>query len=333
MSVSTNLTSFKPAWWLPGPHLPTLWAALASPRPPTAATLERIELDDGDFIDLHWVGTDNGPLVVVLHGLEGSANSTYAARILHRISANDWGGALLHFRGCSGEPNRADRSYHSGETDDLRFLLSLLKLRYPTRPIFAVGYSLGGNVLLKYLGESGRNSDIAVAAAISVPFDLAAGANRLNTGLSRLYQRHLVLSLQGKIRRKFANRAAPIAIEKLDEWSDFWSFDHQVTAPLHNFASAHDYYSKSSCRQFLPSIAAQTLIIHSRDDPFLSIDAIPNAVELSATTRMIVTKTGGHVGFVAGSNPFKPRFWSDDQIVAWFEYHTEKIRDLEQSSH
>jgi predicted alpha/beta-fold hydrolase len=293
--------------------------------------VERLDLDDGDFIDLHWVGTDNGPLIVVLHGLEGSANSTYAARILHRISASGWGGVLMHFRGCSGEPNDADRSYHSGETADLRFLLSLLKSRYPSRPIFAVGYSLGGNVLLKYLGEFGRKSGITVASAISVPFDLAAGAKRLNSGFSRFYQRHLVSSLKRKIREKFANRPAPIALEKLDDWTNFWSFDHHVTAPLNGFASADDYYSKSSCRQFLAEITAHTLIIHSRDDPFLSIDAIPNAVELSETTHMVVTKTGGHVGFVAGLNPLKPTFWIDDQIVAWFKYHVDKIGCLEQS--
>jgi predicted alpha/beta-fold hydrolase len=333
VSASANLTPYEPAWWLPGPHLPTLWAALASPRPTSLVTTERIILDDGDFLDLHWVGTDNGPLVVVLHGLEGSAKSTYAARILHRISESGWGGVLLHFRGCSGEPNNADRSYHSGETEDLRFVLSLLKVRYPARPIFAVGYSLGGNVLLKYLGESGRDSNIVVASAISVPFELAAGANRLKKGLSRFYQRHLISSLHKKVRRKFADRPAPIALDKLDEWADFWSFDHHVTAPLHGFRSAQEYYSKSSCRQFLSAIAAQTLIIHSRDDPFLSIDAIPNPVELSGTTHMIVTKTGGHVGFVVGENPFSARFWIDDQIVAWFAYHAQEIGCLQNSSH
>jgi predicted alpha/beta-fold hydrolase len=310
---------FRPSWWLPGPHLPTLWAALASPKPPLASRRERLPLEDGDFLDLDWVGGASGPLIIVLHGLEGSINSSYARRILHRVDQQGWGGVLIHFRGCSGEPNRADRSYHSGETGDFRFVLSVLRSRYRGRKLMAVGYSLGGNVLLKFLGESSEQELPYAAAAVSVPFDLAAGANRLNRGFSKLYQQHLVRSLHKKIRRKFANRKHPFSFANLEQWSDFWSFDDHVTAPLHGFTDAKEYYAKSSCRQFLATIRTRTLIIHSRDDPFLTRDAIPRRNELSSTTTLQLTNSGGHVGFISGRLPFKPIYWLDDEIMHWFK--------------
>lgn len=312
---------FEPAWWLPGPHLPTLWSALARRRSPVSVRQERLELADGDFIDLCWVGSSKGPIVVVLHGLEGSCRSKYAAAILEQIGRRDWGGVLMQFRGCSGEPNRRDRSYHSGDTGDLEFLLTTLTKRYPNRQIMAIGYSLGGNVLLKYLGQSTSDPKLVAAAAISVPFDLAAAANRLNRGLSKLYQHHLVRSLQEKVRAKFAERPAPVPLDGLEKWNDFWSFDNNVTAPLHGFANADEYYTRSSCRQYLRTITIPTLVIHAADDPFLSVNAIPESDELSATTELIVTTRGGHVGFVGGRNPFNPRYWIDDRLMAWFEHH------------
>jgi len=319
--LSHGSDDFAPAWWLPGPHLPTLWAALARRRPSFIFRRERLALEDGDFIDLCWVGSKHGPIVIVLHGLEGSLKSKYAAAILDRIERRGWGGVLMHFRGCSDEPNRRDRSYHSGDTGDLEFLISVLAKRYPDRPIMAVGYSLGGNVLLKFLGESGRNAKLVAAGAISVPFDLAAGANRLNRGWSKIYQHRLVRSLQQKVRIKFADRVPPIPLGGLDKWTDFWSFDDNVTAPLHGFRDVDDYYTQSSCRQYLATITTPTLVIHARDDPFLSAEAIPRPDELSGATTMVLTERGGHVGFIAGRIPFRARYWIDDRLMAWFETH------------
>jgi len=310
---------FVPAWWLPGPHLPTLWTALIRRRSLPAVRHERLELTDGDFLDLCWAGTSNGPLVAVLHGLEGSSRSKYAIALLERIERRGWGGVIMQFRGCSGEPNRRDRSYHSGDTRDFEFLLATLEKRYPNRQIMAVGYSLGGNVLLKHLGQSSNSTRLSAAAAVSVPFDLGAAANRLDKGLSKLYQHHLVGSLQAKIRTKFRELRPPIPFGELGKWNDFWSFDNNVTAPLHGFKNVHEYYARSSCRQYLRAITIPTLVIHSRDDPFLSTDAIPSADELSNTTELILTQHGGHVGFVSGHNPFKPRYWIDDHLMAWFE--------------
>ena len=316
-----NAPPFEPAWWLPGPHLPTLWAALARRRPSVTLVRERLELADGDFLDLRWCGSESGPLVLLLHGLEGSSRSKYATALAGLIDRVGWGGVVMQFRGCSGEPNRLDRSYHSGDTGDLKAVLAHLRQRFPRRQIFAAGYSLGGNVLLKQLGEIGSDSDIAAAAAVSVPFDLAAGAERLNEGLSRLYQYHLIRSLKRKVREKFAHRSAPIDLSDLDRCNDFWSFDDRITAPLHGFRNAEDYYRQSSCRQFLGSIQTPTLVLHAADDPFLTRSAIPGKDELSATTTLQLTHCGGHVGFVAGRNPLKPEYWIDARLMAWFATH------------
>lgn len=312
-----TLPAFHPAWWLPGPHLPTLWAALVRRRPRPDLRRERLELDDGDFVELCWTGSEHGPLVVILHGLEGSCRSRYAAALLERLEAHGWGGVLMQFRGCSGEVNRLARSYHSGDTEDLRFLLGNLRRRFPERVMMAVGYSLGGNVLLKYLGETGAASGLRAAAAVSVPYDLAAAAWRLDRGLSKFYQWHLVRSLRRKVREKFARRSAPIALDRLAEWKTFWSFDENVTAPLHGFRDADDYYTRSSCRHYLKSIVSPTLLLHARNDPFLYPDVIPQAHELPESITLYTAAAGGHVGFVAGRNPFNPRYWIDDCLMTW----------------
>lgn len=326
MAESGDPPRFRPAWWLPGPHLPTLWAALARRRPEVNLVPERFELADGDFLELRWCGSSSGPLLVLLHGLEGSYRSRYAAALASSAELAGWGAVVMQFRGCSGEPNRLDRSYHSGDTADLRAVLAHLRGRFPRRQIFAAGYSLGGNVLLKHLGETGGSSDIAAAAAVSVPYELAAGATRLNRGLSRLYQYHLIRSMKRKLREKFAHRSAPIDLRDLDRCKDFWSFDDKVTAPLHGFRNAGEYYRKSSCRQFLPAIRTPTLLLHAADDPFLSRSAVPDKEELSATTILELSRRGGHVGFVAGRSPLKPDYWIDARLMAWFAAHVKDER-------
>ena len=289
--------SYAPVWWLPDGHAQTLWAALCRRAPPVHPYRERVELPDGDFIDLAHVGPEAGPLVLVLHGLEGDLQSRYARAVLTAVAARGWHGVLMHFRGCGGEPNRLARSYHSGDTGDLGRVLAVLAPRAPA--IAIVGYSLGGNVLLKYLGETGALAACAVAVAVSVPFDLAVAADTLNRGFARVYQRRLVSSLQAKTRRKFARIAAPIDLTELARWRDFRSYDDRVTAPLHGFAGVDDYYTRSSCRPFLREVAVPTLIVHARDDPFLDPSGIPRAEELAPSITLELVARGGHVGFVA----------------------------------
>lgn len=304
-------SDFKPLWWLRNPHLQTLWPVFFRARPALEPRLERLELGDGDFLDLAWVDNE-GPLVLVLHGLEGSLNSHYAAAILAALAAGGYRAVLMHFRGCSGEPNRLDRAYHSGETGDLAQVVTHVS-RVAGQPVFAaIGYSLGGNVLLKWLGEQGGQAPLSTAVAVSVPFRLQDGAQRMSRGLSRIYQRHLVRRLQGGYRRKFAGRPSPLDVD-IDTLGTFWLFDDQVTAPLHGFRDVHDYYARSSSRQFLTRIRRPTLLVHARDDPFLFPDTAPAAAELSPDVTLELARHGGHVGFVGGR--FRPRYWLEPRIL------------------
>lgn len=329
--TETAITAFEPAWWLPGGHAQTLWAALARPRrAPDNLRWEQLELPDGDFVDLCWTrrdrSVDEKPLVILLHGLEGGIASPYAHGLMGAMETRGWHCVLMHFRGCSGRPNRRDRSYHSGDTGDIRFLITTLRQRFPGAPLAAVGFSLGGNALLKYLGEYGVDSDLGAAAAVSVPYRLADGAARLDRGLSRIYQWHLLRSLQRKVADKFRGREqeilgiTPAGIRAL---RNFWMFDDAVTARLHGFTDVHDYYTRASSRQYLKSIATPTLLIHARDDPFMTPAVLPSATELASAVQLEVQSHGGHVGFVAGASPCRARYWLEDRIPAFLQTHIE----------
>jgi len=256
---------------------------------------------------------------VLFHGLEGSIDSPYVKGILKAITDNGWQGVLMHFRGCSGRHNRLQRSYHSGDTGDINSFITELKTRYPNRKIAAVGVSLGGNALIKFLGEQGDNCPLTAAMVISIPFELGICAKELETGFSRIYQRYLINSLSKKMRDKFKDKPAPIELNKLNEWKNFYSFDHNVTAPIHGFNSVDDYYTKSSCKQFIKHITTPTLILHSKDDPFMNQSALPSEDDLSASVTLELTEQGGHVGFVYGSSPFNPKYWSEKRLVEFFD--------------
>jgi hypothetical protein len=312
---------FRPAWWLPSSHLHTLWPTLARRAPRLALRRERLELADGDFLDLDWGPQRAGALVLVLHGLEGSSRSGYALGLLAATATRGWHGVVMHFRGCSGEPNRLPRSYHSGETGDLAAVVGLLRARHPGRRLAVVGYSLGGNVLLKWLGESGAAAPVDCAAAVSVPFELDAAAKRLTRGISRLYQWWLLRNLRHSVMRKVLSGVLPEDFSWRAAAPDFWTFDDRVTAPLHGFAGADDYYRRSSCRQYLGGIGVPTLVLHARDDPFLSPEAIPAPAEVPATLTLEVYRAGGHVGFVAGRWPWAAQYWLEHRIPAFLEPH------------
>lgn len=314
-------SSYQPAWWLPEAHSQTLWPYLFRRKHTLQYINERLELPDGDFVDCCWTTNTSGPIVAVFHGLEGSIHSPYAAAIMAAIHALGWRGVFMHFRGCSDTPNRLERSYHSGDTGDIRFLLETLKHRYPGVPLATIGYSLGGNALLKYLGESIDDKPVAAAVAISVPFILQDSAKRLARGLSQVYQSHLVRSLCRKVKRKFANKACSFDIDKLDTIKTFYQFDDYITAPLHGFQNAEDYYARSSCRQYLTSITVPTLILHARNDPFMTPAAIPAGNELSDNVILELADSGGHVGFVSGKFPWKPVYWLEQRIIDYLEHY------------
>ena len=309
---------FRPAWWLPGGHLQTLFPTLFRVRRPLPLKRERLELEDGDFLDLDWTREQPGPLVLLLHGLEGSLHSHYVSGLLGALDRSGRSCVQMYFRGCSGEPNRLPRSYHSGETGDLQTVLDHISQRYPGRDIYAAGVSLGGNVLLKWLGENPQQGQVQRALAISVPFDLANAAARLERGVSRIYQAYLLRKLRRSLHNKARHVDMPVEVDHLSRLSSFRRFDDEITAPLHGFDSVDDYYKKSSSRSFVPHILTPTLIIHALDDPFMNPDAIPRDDELGPGVTLELYRTGGHVGFVSGWLPLRPRYWLDQRASAYF---------------
>ncbi len=310
---------FEPAWWLPDGNLQTLWPYFFRCRPQVDLTHERLELPDGDFVDLCLTANAGAPVVAVFHGLEGCVDSHYVKPLLAAVERRGWHGVFMHFRGCGGEYNRLPRSYHSGDTGDISFLVEHLRKRYPGAPIAAAGYSLGGNALLKYLGEADRTGQVQAAATVSVPFVLAEGARRLNNGFSRIYQRRLLNLLKRKIAGKFSALDCPIDLTGLRRLNDFFNFDDKVTAPLHGFAGVDDYYTRSSSRQFLKSVNVPALLIQARDDPFMTEDVIPSGDELSEHVQLELAGTGGHIGFVSGRTPGYAVYWLERRIIEFFE--------------
>lgn len=315
-------SDFRPAWWLPGPHLQTIWPSLARRRPRLALSSRRIELADGDFIDLA-LGDGSGPRVLVIHGLEGDVQSHYAGTLLDALSRRGYRPIFMHLRGCSGEPNRLARSYHSGASDDLHEVLTHLARDPEGAPLAAIGFSLGGNLLLKYLGERGGATGddaplLQAGIAVSAPFVLRDAMLRLDLGASRLYRRYLIDKLVRAFQRKFAVLPCPLAMD-IAAIHDFNQFDEQVTAPLSGFAGVFDYYNRASCRQFLPRITAPTLIIHSLDDPFMFPATVPFEHELGPGITLELTRHGGHVGFVAGNLPWRAVHWVEGRILDFLQ--------------
>ena len=308
---------FEPAWWLPGGNLQTLWPYYFRRKTQVDLTRERLELPDGDFADLCLTANAGSPIVAVFHGLEGCVDSHYVKPLLAAVEKRGWLGVFMHFRGCSGEHNRLDRSYHSGETGDIGFLIDHLQKRFPGAPIAALGYSLGGNALLKYLGEADRRGQVHAAAAVSVPYVLAEGARRLSKGISRVYQRRLLGLLKRKFTDKFSGRDSPLDISEVPNLNDFFSFDDKITAPLHGFAGVDDYYTRSSSRQYLQTVNIPSLLIHARDDPFMTEDVIPAEDELSGYVQLELAQTGGHIGFVSGKVPGYPVYWLEQRIIEY----------------
>lgn len=268
---------------------------------------------------MDWSERLTGPIVVILHGLEGSSHSPYARGLLSTLSHVGMRAVVMHFRGCSGAPNRLPRSYHSGDTADFAYLVAVLQQREPTTPLACVGYSLGGNVLLKWLGEAGSAAPLQAAVAVSVPFLLAQAADRMHRGFSRLYEWKLLRSMRHAVERKRELMTLSIDAGKLRTLRSFRDFDDHVTAPLHGFKSAAHYYATASSRPYLRSIAIDTLILHARDDPFMTETAIPDPTEISSKVELEIYNRGGHVGFVTGAWPWGAHYWLEERIPRYLQ--------------
>jgi predicted alpha/beta-fold hydrolase len=316
--------------WLHGGHAQTLAGVALRARVTAHRDVhrrrERIPTTDGDFLDLDWFesGDDatradshDRPLVLLLHGLEGSTNSGYVKVLARELAAAGLESVGLNFRSCSGELNRGHRLYHAGETDDVEFVILQLAARHPRRPLAAVGFSIGGNMLLRWLGETGdrANGLLDAAAVVSVPFDIEAGACFMEASASRLYLRHLLPSLRAKIAAKREVLQERIDVQRALAAKTFFEFDDAATSRLYGFKDAHDYYRRASCAPWLGGVRVPTLVVHALDDPFLPASAVPTAA-IAANPSLIpaISEHGGHVGFVHGT-PWAPRFFAEEAVT------------------
>ncbi len=312
MLTASDEIDFKPLRYLKNRHLQTILPSVIQPAFPSVEK-ERIELEDGDFIDLLWTRFRSPQTLLVLHGLEGSAHSAYAKRILNYCNAQQIAAVLMHFRGCSGEPNRLLRSYHSGETGDLQRVINHLK-GCSINNIALLGYSLGGNVTLKYMGEKTTDPAIRCAIAVSAPMRLDICSDAMDQGFARIYQASLLRRLIKKmyLKQELLN-TSDRHFPDPHSMRNFRQFDDSFTAPIHGFDNAEHYYQKCSSKQFLIRIDKPTLIIQSLDDPFMTTEVLPREHELSSSVNLELSTHGGHVGFI-GDNKMRPRLWLQNRI-------------------
>lgn len=313
-----DISGYRAPRWLPNGHLQTIVPATFAPKPKVAFRRERWDTPDGDFIDVDVVdGAPGLPFVVLFHGLEGSSDSHYARSLMAAVAARGWSGAVPHFRGCSGELNRAARFYHSGDAIELDWILRRLRPRATGR-FFVAGVSLGGNALLRWLGESQHQAEIVdVACAVSAPMDLARGGESLSSGFNMLYTRMFLRSMKPKCLAKLEHfpglfdRAALLAARNLYE------FDNIVTAPLHGFRDTDDYWDRASAKHILNDITVPTLVLNARNDPFMPGVHLP--AKAAASVVLEYPDTGGHVGFAVGAPPGRLD-WLPHRLLHFFEH-------------
>ena len=302
-----HASPYRAPVWLPGGHLQTIYANLFIRVPPVDYRRERLELADGDFLDFDWVdGQAGAPVVVLIHGLEGSADSPYARDLMAHTRARGWHGVVAHFRVCSGEDNRLPRAYFAGDSEDIERMLRHVKSRHPDVPLYAVGVSLGGNALLKWLGEAAETARALVeaAAGVSAPLDLTAAGNALDRGFNRLvYTARFLATLKRKALNKAQRFPGLLDAGAVAAATTFREFDTLVTARLHGFRDAEDYWLRVSSGPLLKSIAVPTLVINARNDPFLPSWALPTASDISPAVMLEQPETGGHVAFPSGPFP------------------------------
>jgi len=314
-----STTSYRPDFLFRNKHWNTIYPSVFRKIPEVVYERERIELPDGDFIDVDWSRKKGRNLVIVLHGLEGSADRPYVRGIINVMNKSKWDGVGLNFRGCSGTPNRLARGYHSGDTGDIKFLLEKILSETAYETINLVGFSLGGNVTMKFLGEMGSDLPAPVkrAVGISVPVDLYGSCLEIQQLHNRIYLNSFLKSLKEKARLKADILKSHIDVEKVYRAKDFFQFDDLATAPLHGFSSAIDYYNKSSSLNYLPQITIPVLLINALNDTFLSDTSYPIALaKKSKNIHLITPKHGGHVGFVT-RHP-ENIYWTESMVRDFF---------------
>ena len=323
-----NKTLYKPyvaPSWLPGGNAQTIYPFLLRSLIIPAYQRERLELDDGDFIDIDWLDNPiDRPLVIMFHGLEGGSSSHYARSIMGLFQELGWRGAVVHFRGCSGTPNRLPRAYHAGDSEEIdRILHKVIEKNQShgsSARLYVIGISLGGNALLKWLGEQGKKAChmIGGAATVSVPLDLVAAGKALDSGFNRFYTQHFLGTLKKKVLKKLDNFPGLFDGVAVAECTTLYQFDNLVTAPLHGFSSTDEYWTLSSSKPWLKHIQVPTLVINARNDPFMPSSSLPAQTDVSCSVSLEFPAEGGHVGFL--SSPFPGNLtWLPERIIRFFD--------------
>jgi len=306
--------------WLPGGHAQTIYPLLIRGLPPPYRR-ERWETPDGDFIDVDRIdGPATAPIVLLFHGLEGSSRSHYASSLMRAVAGRGWAGAVAHFRGCSGEPNRLPRAYHSGDSAEIDWILRRLQAENAARPLFAAGVSLGGNALLKWLGEreTAATGIVAAAAAVCAPLDLAICGHQLGRGFNRVYTQHFLNTLKRGAAEKLQRFPGIFDGERMRRAHTLHDFDDAVTAPLHGYRDVADYWTRASAKPLLAGIRVPTLLLNALNDPFLPAHALPHDRQVSGKVRPEYPRAGGHVGFVTGRLPGQLA-WLPQRLLHFFD--------------
>ena len=309
-------SSHRAPCWLPGGHAQTIYPALFRRVAQVTTHAERLELADGDFIDLKWSGQARSRLAILSHGLEADSGVGYIQGMATALIRRGWDVLAWNFRGCGGVPNRLLRMYHSGATEDLQAVISHALENHPADSIDLIGFSLGGNLTLKYLGE--RPSDLSArlhrAVAFSVPCDLACSSHQLAIPSNRLYMERFLREMRSKIRAKKRLFPDQLDLTGLQRIRSFQEFDDRYTAPIHGFKDAADYWTRNSCRQFLPHITLPTLLVNAANDPFLGPGCYPHEEAVASSFFHFESPaTGGHVGFKAFGN--SSEYWSETRAA------------------
>ena len=319
--MPTRAAEYQAPAWLPGGDLQTVYPYLFAAVPQVDYRRERWELPDGDFLDLDWVdAAADAPLVVLFHGLEGNSRGFYARAMMHAVKQRGWRGVVVHFRGCSGEPNRLPRAYFAGDSAEIDYILKRLQQHNGHAALYAVGVSLGGNALLKWLGEAGESATAVIkrAVAISAPVDLTAAGHTLDKGINRhFYTAKFLRTLKQTALQKLDTYPALYARKKVEAISSLYAFDDLVTAPLHGYQGADDYWRRASSKPGLIHVRVPSLLINARNDPFMPGSALPGPAEVSSAITLDFPAQGGHVGFLEGPFPGNVN-WLPQRVLDFF---------------
>ena len=301
-------SDYKAPRGLPGAHLQTVVPARFFPRPPVSYRREIIDTPDGDFMILDWSEPEptalDAPVLVHFHGLEGSSHSHYAEALMHECAKDGWRGVVAHFRGCGGLPNRLPRAYFAGDSDDCEWILKTIHERFITAPIYAVGVSLGGNYIAKYMGDRPKTSSFLTAAvSIGAPVDLVAGSEIMSVGANKLYEDMFLSTLKEKLIDKAKRFPDIIDINKVRQCKNLYDFDSVYTAPIHGFKSAMEYWTLCSAKWYLKNVERPLLLLNAKNDPFLPRWALPTEKDVSECVYLEQPEEGGHIGFPRGNPP------------------------------